>query len=62
MLPLKIETDIEKSLQAMKNNMPAVCCISKCNELVSSVYKTIEKRSLPMCTTHFGMIASEVLW
>jgi hypothetical protein len=62
MLPLKIETDIEKSLQAMKNSMPAFCCISKCNELVSGIYKTIEKRLLPMCTTHFGMIASEVLW
>jgi len=62
MLPLKQEIDIEKSLQALTNKMPAICCISKCNELVSSIYKTIEKRSLPMCPMHFGMIASEVLW
>lgn len=62
MLPLKNQQLIDISIEHFAKCRSAVCSISKCDDPVIDIYQTIEKRSLPMCKTHYEMIAAKTLW
>jgi hypothetical protein len=62
MLPLKDPRIIEQALSNYINKIDATCSIFNCSDRVTDVYKTIEKRVLPLCKTHYEVISSEVLW
>lgn len=58
MLPLK---NVESMLGECEDHLP-FCSVSGCADEVHEVYVTIEGRSIPMCETHYEMIASHTLW
>lgn len=62
MLPLRDPRIIEANLTKYLNNIESICSVSGCGEKVTSIYKTLEKRVLPLCENHYELISSEVLW
>lgn len=62
MLPLKSQELIDSSIEHFAKSGSALCSISKCDDSVVNIYKTIEQRVLPMCKMHYEIISAKTLW